>query len=348
MMEKQINFFDLSFGNLADLLSNWNQPGYRGKQIWETVYRHLETDPVLFSNLPKEFRLKLKGSLEFPHLREIESLKSKDQQTIKNLYQLPSGSMIETVLMRYDRRETVCISTQSGCAMGCEFCATGQLGFKQNLTTGEIVEQVIRFAQFLKKEDHAITNVVIMGMGEPFLNYDNTMKAISILNDANGFNLGMRRLTISTVGIIPGIERFTKENSQVNLAVSLHAANDVLRQSLLPVAKTYLLGQLFQACKEYIDTTRRRLSFEWAMIQGVNDCPEDAHELASKVKHMLCHVNLIQLNPTNRYSCQPSSQQRVQAFKAILDEHGVPCSIRIRRGVDIHAGCGQLAAKSSH
>jgi 23S rRNA (adenine2503-C2)-methyltransferase len=303
---------------------------------------------LLFSNLSKEFRIKLKENLEFSHLQEIETLSSKDHQTIKNLYRLPSGSMIETVLMRYDRRETVCISTQSGCAMGCEFCATGQLGFKQNLTTGEIVEQVLRFAQFLKTEDSTITNVAIMGMGEPFLNYINTVKAISILNDANGFNMGMRRFTISTVGIIPGIERFTKENSQVNLAISLHAANDQLRQSLIPIARTYPLDQLFLTCNKYIETTRRRLTFEWAMIQGVNDCPEDAHELAGKVKHMLCHVNLIPLNPTKRYDCQPSSHERVSAFKAILDSHGIPCSIRIRRGVDIAAGCGQLAAKSSH
>jgi 23S rRNA (adenine2503-C2)-methyltransferase len=290
----------------------------------------------------------LKESLEFSHLQEIDTLRSKDHQTIKNLYKLPSGSLIESVLMRYDRRETICISTQSGCAVGCEFCATGQLGFKQNLTAGEIVEQVLNFSRFLKKEEFTISNVVIMGMGEPFLNYDNTLKAISLLNDPNGFNMGMRRFTISTVGIIPGIERFTRENSQVNLAISLHAANDQLRQSLIPIAKTYPLDQLFIACNKYIDATRRRLTFEWAMIQGINDCPEDAHELASRVKHMLCHVNLIPLNPTTQYDCQPSSHERVEAFKAMLDSQGIPCSIRIRRGVDIAAGCGQLAAKSGH
>jgi 23S rRNA (adenine2503-C2)-methyltransferase len=347
-MDKQVNFFDLSFKELSDLLSSWGQPSFRAKQIWELVYRHLQTDPLLFSNQPIEFRAKLKESLEFSHLQEIELLTSKDHQTIKNLYKLPSGSLIETVLMRYDRRETVCISTQSGCAMGCEFCATGQLGFKQNLTAGEIVEQVLNFVRFLKKEEGTITNVVIMGMGEPFLNYDNTLKSISILNDPIGFNMGMRRFTISTVGIIPGIERFTRENSQVNLAISLHAANDQLRQSLIPIAKTYPLDQLFIACNKYIDATRRRLTFEWALIQGINDCPEDANELASKIKHMLCHVNLIPLNPTMRYDCQPSSHERVEAFKAILDSQGIPCSIRIRRGVDIAAGCGQLAAKSGH
>jgi len=347
-MEKRVNFFDLSFKELSGLLSTWGQPAYRAKQIWELVYRHLQTDPLLFSNQPKDFRTRLNENLEFTHLQEMESIRSKDHQTIKNLYRLPSGSLIETVLMRYDQRETVCISTQSGCAVGCKFCATGQLGFNQNLTAGEIVEQVLSFAQFLKKEDRSVTNIVIMGMGEPFLNYNNLLKAIHLLNDANGFNLGMRRFTISTVGIVPGIERFTKEDSQANLAISLHAANDSLRQSLIPIAKTYPLAQLFLACNNYIDTTRRRLTFEWDMIQGVNDRPEDAHELASKVKHMLCHVNLIPLNPTGRYDCQPSSHERVEVFKAILDSHGIPCSIRIRRGVDIAAGCGQLAAKSSH
>ena len=347
-MEQKLNFFNLSCKELADLLSTWDQPGYRGVQIWENVYRHLEIDPLGFSNLSKAFRAKLNEELEFTHLQEIDTLRSKDHQTVKSLFQLPSGSMIETVLMRYDRRETVCISTQSGCAIGCEFCATGQLGFHQNLTAGEIVEQVVRFARFLKKDGLSVTNIVIMGMGEPFLNYDNTMKAVSLLNDPKGFNLGMRRFTISTVGIVPGIERFTKENTQVNLAVSLHAANDKLRQSLIPINKTYPLDLLFQACKEYIDTTRRRISFEWAMIQGVNDHPEDARELVNKVKHMLCHVNLIPLNPTNRNDCQPSSHQRIQAFKAVLDSQGIPCSIRLRRGVDIHAGCGQLAAQSNH
>ena len=247
--------------------------------------------------------------------------------------------------MHYDERNTLCISSQAGCAMGCVFCATGQMGFKRNLGAGEIVEQVIHLARRLSESGSRVTNIVLMGMGEPFHNYDAALAAIHRLNDANGLNLGQRRFTISTVGIIPGIKRFTAEKSQVNLAISLHAANDRLRSSLLPVNRKYPLAELMAACREYVSVTNRRLTFEWALIKDTNDSPAHASELGALVKGLLCHVNLIPLNPTADYVGQASSVERAKEFKQVLDQIGIPCTIRLRRGIDIQAGCGQLAAK---
>jgi 23S rRNA (adenine2503-C2)-methyltransferase len=249
--------------------------------------------------------------------------------------------------MRYESRRTLCISTQAGCAMGCVFCATGQMGFKRHLSSGEIVEQVLYYARLLKKQDEKVTNIVIMGMGEPFHNYDNTLAAIDRLNDPQGMNLGERRFTISTVGLVPAIRRFAAEKRQINLAISLHASDDELRSSLLPIDKKYPITELLAACREYIQSTHRRLTFEYALIQEVNDSVEQAQALAGLLRGMLCHVNVIPLNPTHRYAGKATTHQRAEAFKAALDKVGIPCTIRIRRGIDIQAGCGQLASESS-
>jgi 23S rRNA (adenine2503-C2)-methyltransferase len=248
--------------------------------------------------------------------------------------------------MNYEERRTLCISTQAGCAMGCVFCATGQMGFKRHLSSGEIVEQVLFYARQLKARGERVTNIVIMGMGEPFHNYDATLAAIDLLNDPLGMNLGERRFTISTVGLVPGIRRFAAEKRQINLAISLHAANDELRSSLLPIDHKYPISELLLACKDYIATTNRRLTFEWALIQDVNDLPEHARELGGLLRGMLCHVNVIPLNPTRKYSGKATTHLRAEAFKAELERFGIPCTIRIRRGIDIHAGCGQLAVEN--
>ena len=248
--------------------------------------------------------------------------------------------------MKYDTRRTLCISSQSGCAMGCVFCATGQMGFKRNLTSGEIVEQVLHYARVLAASDERVTNVVLMGMGEPFHNYAAVMQAIDRLNHPQGMNLGERRFTISTVGLIPGIRKFTAEKRQVNLAISLHAANNELRASLLPSNVRYPLEDLMQACKDYVDATRRRITFEWALIQDVNDTPQHARELAGLVRGMLCHVNVIALNPTKKYNGKSTTRERAKAFRDTLEKAGIPCTIRLRRGIDIQAGCGQLATEA--
>jgi len=245
--------------------------------------------------------------------------------------------------MQYRKRRTLCISTQSGCAMGCKFCATGQMGFLRNLETGEIVEQVLYYARQLKTRGERVTNVVFMGMGEPFHNYNNVMDAIDRLNDPDGMNLGARRFTISTVGLVPGILRFAKEERQVNLAVSLHAADDNLRSSLMPVNKKYPIGELMAAIHDYIDTTKRRVTFEWALIQGVNDTPEQAKKLTALMKGTMAHINLIPLNPTVEFNGKATTKKQGQEFQEILENAGIPSTIRLRRGIDIQAGCGQLA-----
>jgi 23S rRNA (adenine2503-C2)-methyltransferase len=240
-------------------------------------------------------------------------------------------------------RRTLCISTQAGCAMGCVFCATGQMGFKRNLTSGEILTQVLHYARLLKERNEVVTNIVLMGMGEPFHNYDNTMQAIDRLNDSNGFNFGARRFTISTVGLVPQIRRFADEKRQINLAISLHAADDESRVAMLPVNKKYNIDEVISACHYYVAQTHRRITFEWALINGVNDTPEVAKKLGGRLKGLMCHVNAIPLNPTVGYKGQATSRERAVKFKESLEQAGIPCTIRMRRGIDIQAGCGQLA-----
>jgi 23S rRNA (adenine2503-C2)-methyltransferase len=270
-------------------------------------------------------------------------LRSSDGETVKTLFQLPDGNAIEAVLMNYDERRTLCISSQAGCAMGCVFCATGQMGFRRHLTSGEIVEQVLHYARILKKEDQVVTNVVVMGMGEPFHNYENTLAAIGRLNHPDGLNLGARRFTISTVGLVPMIRRFADEERQVNLAISLHAADDGSRSALLPVNRKYPIVDVIQACRYYVEKTSRRITFEWALIRDINDTPLVAQKLAGLLKGLLCHVNVIPLNPTRKYAGQATTRERAMAFCAVLEEAGIPATVRIRRGIDIQAGCGQLA-----
>jgi len=337
-------FFDLDLDSLKAELKTLGMPEFRAKQLFQAFYVDLVTGIEEVTTLSKEMRQKLSEKMDFTRLKPIDSLLSTDGETAKTLFGLIDGRAIETVLMHYDERQTLCISSQAGCAMGCVFCATGQMGFARNLTSGEIVEQVMYYARELNKTDQNVTNVVIMGMGEPFNNYDAVMAAVDLLNDPLALNLGARRITISTVGLAPQILRFAAEKRQVNLAISLHAANDELRTSLLPVDRKYPLYELMQACREYIDLTHRRLTFEWALIQDVNDQDKDAYELAKLLKGMICHVNLIQLNPTKKYQGKTPSHERALAFQAILAENGITCTIRLRRGIDIHAGCGQLAS----
>jgi 23S rRNA (adenine2503-C2)-methyltransferase len=287
----------------------------------------------------------MKAELRFDALVPTLKLDSSDGHTRKTLYELHDGKQIEAVLMRYDKRRTLCISTQAGCAMGCTFCATGQMGFKRHLSSGEIVAQVMYYARLLKDEGDTVSNVVLMGMGEPFHNYDNTMAAIDRLNDPNGYNFGARRFTVSTSGLVPAIKQFASEKRQVNLAVSLHAAQDELRSSMMPVNKRYPIEELIAACREYVHLTGRRITFEWALINGVNDSVEEAKKLATLLRGILCHVNAIPLNPTTGYQGQATDRERASAFQKALEETGIPCTIRMRRGIDIQAGCGQLAVK---
>jgi 23S rRNA (adenine2503-C2)-methyltransferase len=339
--------YDLTLDDLKALLAQWGEPVYRAGQIWEGLYQNLWLTPDEFTNLPKSLREKLASELSWNVLIPSTTLQSKDGETVKTLFRLGDEREIEAVLMRYEDRRTLCISTQSGCAMGCVFCATGQMGFNRHLTAGEIVAQVMYYARQLKDQGEQVTNVVVMGMGEPFHNYKNTLAAIDRLNDSKGYNLGARRFTISTVGLVPMIRKFADEKRQVNLAISLHAANDTARSALLPVNRKYPIREVIDACRYYVDQTGRRVTFEWALIRDINDTPEVAKELASLLKGMMCHVNVIPLNPTQKYPGQATTRERAHAFAEVLNQAGIPCTIRIRRGIDIQAGCGQLAAKTS-
>jgi len=335
--------YELDLPEITDILKSWDEPPYRAIQIWQGLYKDSYNSVSQFSTLPKPLRKRMSEELGFFQIEPVRFLESSDGQTHKTLFKLQDGQLVETVLMRYERRRTLCISTQVGCAMGCVFCATGQMGFKRNLTSGEIVAQVMYYAHKLHAEGLSVTNIVIMGMGEPFHNYDNTMAAVDRLNDRDGFNFGARRFTISTVGLVPVIKRFASEKRQVNLAISLHAADDVLRLSMMPVNKRYNITELIAACRDYVDQTGRRITFEWALINGVNDTPEQARKLGILLKGLLCHVNAIPLNPTSGYKGKSTTKERAFKFKEILEKAGVPCTIRIRRGIDINAGCGQLA-----
>jgi 23S rRNA (adenine2503-C2)-methyltransferase len=338
------NLYDLSFELVEKLLvEELKEPAFRAKQIWEGVYKNLWYKPEEFSNIPKKLREKLWELVEFQSISPIKTLESNDQETTKILFQLNDHKAIETVLMKYDNRNTLCISTQAGCAMGCVFCATGQMGFKRHLSAGEIIEQVLFFARVLKLQDEKVTNIVLMGMGEPFHNYDATMAAINRLSDPTGLGLGARRFTVSTVGLVPMIRRFADEDRQTNLAISLHAVDDAERSQLMPVNKKYPIKEVMEACKYYVQKTNRRITFEWALIAGKNDSEKTAQDLANLLKGLLCHVNAIPLNPTNQFIYQASNKEQTQKFQKVLEKNGIPCTIRLRRGIDINAGCGQLA-----
>jgi 23S rRNA (adenine2503-C2)-methyltransferase len=335
--------YDLDLPQIAQLLHSWNEPEYRAQQVWQGLYQQLYNSPTQYSNLPKPLREKLAQEFDYAGIEAVRYVETKDGLTRKTLFRLPDGNLIEAVLMRYESRRTLCISSQAGCAMGCVFCATGQMGFKRNLSSGEIVAQVLYYARLLRAEGLAVTNVVVMGMGEPFHNYDQTMQAIDRLNHGEGFNFGARRITISTVGLVPMIRRFADEKRQVNLAVSLHTVDDALRLSMMPVNRKYRVDELLDACRYYVAQTGRRITFEWALIYEVNDTPEQARKLALKLGDLLCHVNAIPLNPTKGYNGQASTHERAETFKETLEQAGIRCTIRLRRGIDIQAGCGQLA-----
>jgi 23S rRNA (adenine2503-C2)-methyltransferase len=339
------SLLDISLEHLTQRLETWGEPQFRAQQIWQALYHDLATSPDEITTLPKLLREKLKAEFTLGSLSPAAEARSSDGQTRKRLFRLPDGKSIEAVLMGYEKRRTTCISTQAGCAMGCVFCATGQMGFRRHLRAGEIVEQVLWFARELKAKGDRLTNIVVMGMGEPFHNYEATMAAVDLLNDPAGFNFGARRITLSTVGLAPMIERFAAERRQVNLAVSLHAATDELRSELLPINKKYPLAVLFEAVRKYYALTKRRVTFEWALIQGKNDTAAQARALADLAVGLACHVNVIPLNPTRDYAGQATTRERAAAFKAALESCGLPCTIRVRRGIDINAGCGQLAVE---
>ena len=337
--------YDLSYSELEERMKQLGQPSFRSKQIWTAIYQTFRTSPHEITTLPKDFRERMEENFSFQALTPIRAIESEDGRTIKTLFKLQDGHYIEAVLMYYDDRRTLCISSQSGCGMGCSFCATGQMGFRRNLSSGEIIAQVLYYARQLAEVDEHVTNVVMMGMGEPFHNYENVMEALNRLNNPDAFGLGARRFTISTVGIVPKIMEFADEETQYNLAVSLHTVDNELRSKMMPINRKYSVDNLISACRYYVRKTSRRITFEYALIKGVNDSIEDAAALAQKIRGMIVHVNVIPLNPTTGFDQEATSSSQAQAFCNALEERNIPCTIRMRRGIEIQAGCGQLATE---
>ncbi|MBW7885650.1 MAG: 23S rRNA (adenine(2503)-C(2))-methyltransferase RlmN [Caldilineaceae bacterium] len=346
------SLLELSRDELEAFLAAMGQPAFRARQIWEWIYTRYAASFAEMTNLPKELRQRLDAAATIAPLKLVTEIVSLDRNTVKALFMLPDGQTIEAVLMLYDQRRTLCISSQAGCAMGCTFCATAQGGLARNLTAGEIVAQVLYFARYLAdpamppetdvERPTQVTNIVLMGMGEPMHNYKNVWTALRRLTDPAAFGLGARHITLSTVGLVPMIDRMAEEGLQIGLAVSLHAANDDLRTQLVPVNKGYGVEELLAAVRRYIDKTHRRVTFEYALMRGINDTPALAQELAARLQGILCHVNLIPLNPIPDSPYQPTSDEDTERFAQILRDAGIPTTVRLRRGIEINAGCGQL------
>ena len=334
------NLYHFNRQELGDYVSELDEARYRARQIWNWMYSQRVDRFEAMTNLPRKTIRKLKAKATLGSLELVAKQKSGDG-TEKRLFRLGDGHLIESVLMPYDdARMTACIASQAGCAMGCVFCATGQMGFGRNLTTGEIFEQAMLFARKLAARGERLSNVVFMGMGEPFHNYDASLEAVRQLMTRLG--IGARHIPVSTVGLAPQIRRFAHEGLQVNLAVSLHQTDDSRRSALMPVNKRWAIDELMDACRYYVGRTNRRITFEWAAIAGENDTAEEAHRLGRLLAGLLCQVNIIPLNPTGRYGGVPARVVSIDNFSRVLQGYGVSSTVRVRRGIDIEAGCGQL------
>ncbi len=334
---------------MEQLVIDMGYPRYRADQILLPLYYKFPKDINDIPQLPKKLREKLtEAGYTIGSAKEVHRVVSKDRDTTKLLLDLSDGSSVETVLMQYDPkkisghpRSTICVSTQIGCAMGCVFCATGQMGFETNLKAEHIVSQVIHFAEILQKQGEHVTNLVFMGMGEPMANYDEMIRAVRLLTHDRGFGIGQRNITISTIGLISGIDRLAEENLQVGLAISLHAPNNELRKKLVPTAGPNSVEDIIEAGRRYYKKTGRRVTFEYVLMAGINDSPKIATELAMILKGNGSHVNLIPINPTASDFKRPT-RDNVNEFERILSNAGVNCTVRVEKGIEIFAACGQL------
>ena len=366
--ETQTNpsILDLSHEDLIKEFIDRGDKKYRADQVWRSLYKDGVRDFGEITTLSKPLRKSLDTQFTISPLSVETSLTSSDSSTTKKLFKLHDGELIETVLMRYEpdghrkNRKTVCVSTQAGCALGCTFCATGQQGFRRNLRVSEIVDQVIEMDIIARGEDQeeielgkrtkgelqGVTNVVFMGMGEPLANYNNTLNAIRVLNDGQGLSIGARHITVSTVGLIPEIEKLAKEDIQVNLAVSLHAPDDATRSQTMPINKRYPVADLIESCKNYVSRTNRRIFFEYVLLKNQNDSVTQSHKLGVLLRGLLCHVNLIPVNPTSNGPYERTDLGNAKEFQVGLQEFGIPSTVRMEKGIDINAGCGQLRARA--
>jgi len=346
MPASRLDLYDLTREELHRLFGRWELSPVHAARLWNYLYLELAASFEAMPDLPRKARARLAAETRLGVLPIALETDSRDGFTRKYLLALGDGEKIETVLMRFTGRVTACISSQVGCAMGCVFCATGQMGYTRHLTPGEIVAQAVHVARALRtaREPHRLRNVVLMGMGEPLHNYEAVMHAIDILRDPNGLALAGARITLSTVGVVPGILRLANEKRPLHLAVSLHAATQEERAALVPVAKKWPLDELMAACRIYSGATGRRIFYEWTLIEGKNDTPDHARAVGRLLRGLPAQVNLIPLNPTSGYAGTPTHTEAAKKFQRILaDEFALPSTVRQRRGIDIAAGCGQLA-----
>ena len=330
---------------IAAALADLQEPPYRTRQVYQALTRGLVTDIHEITTLPVRLRSVLAERLYPVTLTPVRSVGDARDGAEKTLFAAGDGAPVEAVLMTYPQRATVCVSTQVGCAVGCAFCASGRLGLRRDLTAEEMVDQVLHFARVLRERSRVVSNVVFMGMGEPFHNYDETLRACRLLNDPDGFDLGARSIAVSTVGVVPGIDRLARESLQVHLAVSLHAGTDALRDRLVPLNRTYPLDEVFAACARYVRSTHRKVLFEYVVLDGVNDTDEQAQALAPRVRGPYSHLNLIAYNETGGEFRRPQAA-RLAAFKARLEAAGVDVTLRRSPGAAIDAACGQLALRT--
>jgi 23S rRNA (adenine2503-C2)-methyltransferase len=337
--------YDLSLPELETRVSDLRLPGYRARQIWGWGYRHLVADYAEMSNIPAALRAALATEVPISLLEPVRTVATDDGETIKTLYRTGDNQVLETVLMLYPNRATVCVSCQVGCGVGCAFCATGLMGLARNLGAGEMVAQVVGAAREARRHGRYLTNIVMMGMGEPLQNYAETIKFINIVHDPNGLDIGARRITVSTSGIVPKIDALAAEPLQLNLAVSLHAPHDELRSRLVPINRRYPIATLMAAVDRYIAKTRRRVSFEYALMRGINDSEQTARDLAELLRGRLCHINIIPLNPVDVLPYERPDPEGIERFAQILRVASIPTTVRYSRGIDIDAACGQLRAK---
>jgi 23S rRNA (adenine2503-C2)-methyltransferase len=344
MDTKKTSIYSLELHHLKDWLSENGEKPFRAEQIFDWLYKKRVSSFEDMSNLSKSLRDKLAEGFQLTTLKTVIKQQSADG-TIKFLFELHDGYSIETVLMRHDYGNSVCVTTQVGCRIGCTFCASTLGGLKRHLEAGEIVSQVVTVQQTLDETDERVSSVVIMGIGEPFDNYDNMLSFLKIINHDKALNIGARHITVSTSGIVPKIYQFADEDMQINFAISLHAPNTELRSRLMPINRAYKLDDLMKSVRYYIDKTGRRVSFEYGLFGGVNDSEEHAEELADLLKGIKCHVNLIPVNYVPERDYVRTPKDKIFAFEKTLKKRGINVTIRREHGSDIDAACGQLRAK---
>lgn len=337
-MEKR-DILSLSFDELSAAVKELGEPAFRTKQIYSWLHLSCVTSFDEMTNISKALRQKLDDNFVIFTVSIEKKLISEYDYTQKYLFRLHDGEFIESVLMKYKYGYTICVSTQVGCRMGCKFCASTLDGVVRNLTASEILSQVYE-AQ--RDNNIKISHVVLMGMGEPLDNYDNVLRFLSLITDEQGQNMSMRHISLSTCGVVPGIYDLMEKDLQLTLSVSLHAPSDEIRSSMMPVNRKWNVDELLTACRKYTDRTRRRISFEYAMVSGVNDSDDCARLLAQKLKGILCHVNLIPVNEVKETGCKRSSRERIESFSRILEKSGFAVTVRRKLGSDINASCGQL------